>query len=313
METIFLNDNHTTVNPCAVTIGFFDGVHKGHLFLIEKVKKYAQEKAIAAGVVTFDRHPREVLTDGYQPEMLSTLDERLERLAMTGIDYCFVVPFNQETAALTAHEFMENVLHNQFHVQQLVIGYDHRFGHNRSEKFDDYVRYGEEMGMEVVGCDAFVMNQIHISSSAIRRYLSQGNIEQAEQCLGYPYTLSGQVVRGEQKGRKMGFPTANLDIEGQRKLIPQQGAYAVRVKIEGEDSERLGMMNIGHRPTFGNKPTTIEVHILDFDGNLYGQRLTISFMHYLRNEHQYDSPEHLAEQLRKDCEEVRKLMNRELD
>lgn len=305
MQTIFLNETYSGNKDCVATIGFFDGVHKGHEFLIRRVITDARRLGLAAAVVTFDRHPREVLGGGNGPGMLCTLEERIERIGRTGIDFCFVVPFSREVSMLSAHDFMKDVLKGRLGVQQLVIGYDNRFGHDRTEGFEDYVRFGSEMGMEVLGCSAFQENGVYVSSSVIRGYLSNGQITEAAQCLGYQYSLTARVVRGEQEGRKMGFPTANLDISHTRKLIPQLGVYAVYVHI-GDDSRRwLGMMNIGRRPTFGDKPMTAEVHILDFNGDLYGKELSVAFIRRLRGERLFASPEELAEQLRRDCMEVK--------
>lgn len=304
MEVIYVNEEPIRQEASVTTIGFFDGVHRGHVFLIEEVKRRAHQAKMASAVVTFDRHPREVIDTAGSPKMLSNLHERLERLHETGIDYCFVIHFDATTAQLSAHHFMQDVLQERLNVRQLVIGYDNRFGHNRTEGFEDYARFGKEIGIEVVGCEGLTLKGKHVSSSVIRRHLLNGEVEQAEHCLGYRYSLTGIVESGEQEGRKMGFPTANLQMDDQRKLIPQNGVYAVWVTVEHETERRLGMMNIGRRPTFGTHATTIEVHIIGFDGDLYGKRLTIWLLRRLRGEHPFRSPEELADQLQKDRDEV---------
>ena len=305
MRTIFLDEATKLSGRAVATVGFFDGVHSGHRYLIDRLKAVARENNCMSMIITFDKHPRQVLNSDYKPMLLSTLDEKLNLLSQTGIDCCVVLPFTADMADLSAHDFMKTILSERLSVATLMIGYDNRFGHDRTEGFEDYVRFGSEMGMEVLGCSAFQENGVYVSSSVIRGYLSNGQITEAAQCLGYQYSLTARVVRGEQEGRKMGFPTANLDISHTRKLIPQQGVYAVYVHI-GDDSRRwLGMMNIGRRPTFGDKPMTAEVHILDFNGDLYGKELSVAFIRRLRSERLFASPEELAEQLRRDCMEVK--------
>ena len=269
------------------------------------------EQAAAAGmpsmVITFDRHPREVLGSNYQPRMLSTLSEKLQRLRQTGVDRCEVLSFTPQLAALTAREFMQHVLKEQLNVGKLYIGYDNRFGHNREEGFDDYVRYGREMGIEVIHNDAFQLNKVNISSSVVRSFLDEGEVELANQCLGYNYTVEGGVVDGVQEGRKMGFPTANIEPSYALKLIPAPGVYAVKVRVEGTDEWLNGMMNIGTRPTFGENKLSLEVHILHFSGNLYGRTLAVSFVKRLRAERRFSSPSALRNQLIRDEQAVEEL------
>lgn len=312
MEVIFLNDKYAGTRDCVATIGFFDGVHRGHQFLVRRVMERADKRRLSSAVVTFDRHPREVLGVGDRPKMLSTLEERFERLNECGLDFCFVVPFNREVSMLSAYDFMRKILREQLNVRELVIGYDNRFGHNRAEDFDDYVAFGKEMGMEVTGCAPLEGENLHISSSAIRRHLAEGEVELANKCLGYAYTLTGRVESGEHEGQKMGFPTANIHVDDAGKMIPVRGVYAVEVRIENEEIPRFGMMNIGKRPTFGDKPTTLEVHVIGFEGNLYGKRLSVSFIQRLRDERAFGSPAQLAEQLKRDEQEVLKILNADI-
>ena len=242
---------------------------------------------------------------------MSTLDSKLLLLSRTDIDNVVVLHFDKEMASLSAKEFMSKVLCNQLSVKSLFIGYDHRFGRNREETFDDYVRYGREMNMEVVRNDAFQLDGINVSSSVIRSFLREGEVELANMCLGYPYTIVGKVVNGFHEGRKLGFPTANIDISHLCQMIPAAGVYAVKVRLEQGMEMKWGMMNIGTRPTFGGKRTTIETHIFHFDGDIYGQLLLVSFVHRIRGERKFESPEELAEQLREDEETVVALLQKD--
>ncbi|MBP3230555.1 MAG: bifunctional riboflavin kinase/FAD synthetase [Prevotella sp.] len=302
------NHHHPADNtPYVATIGFFDGVHRGHQYLISRLMEQAAAAGMPSMVITFDRHPREVLGSNYQPRMLSTLSEKLQRLRQTGVDRCEVLSFTPQLAALTAREFMQHVLKEQLNVGKLYIGYDNRFGHNREEGFDDYVRYGREMGIELIHNDAFQLNQVNISSSVVRSFLDEGEVELANQCLGYNYTVEGGVVDGVQEGRKMGFPTANIEPSYALKLIPAPGVYAVKVRVEGTDEWLSGMMNIGTRPTFGENKLSLEVHILHFSGNLYGRTLAVSFVKRLRAERRFSSPSALRNQLIRDEQAVEEL------
>ncbi len=302
------NHHHLADNtPYVATIGFFDGVHRGHQYLISRLMEQAAAAGMPSMVITFDRHPREVLGSKYQPRMLSTLSEKLQRLRQTGVDRCEVLSFTPQLAALTAREFMQHVLKEQLNVGKLYIGYDNRFGHNREEGFDDYVRYGREMGIEVIHNDAFQLNKVNISSSVVRSFLDEGEVELANQCLGYNYTVEGGVVDGVHEGRKMGFPTANIEPSYALKLIPAPGVYAVKVRVEGTDEWLSGMMNIGTRPTFGENKLSLEVHILHFSGNLYGRTLAVSFVKRLRAERRFSSPSALRNQLIRDEQAVEEL------
>jgi riboflavin kinase/FMN adenylyltransferase len=313
MELRYLDKGMKAGQSCAATIGFFDGVHQGHQYLLRRLVDEARQAGLLSCVITFDRHPRQVLQTDYCPRLLTTFEERKELLAQTGIDLCVILPFSPEMAALSAKDFMKDILLERIGVKRLYIGYDHRFGHNRSEGFEDYVRYGKEMGMEVLQNDAFVLSpstdeeveQQSVSSSSIRKALLQGNVDQARMLLGYPYFLSGKVVDGEHEGRKMGFPTANIDVTCKEKLLPAPGAYVVEVSIEGEEKALPGMMNIGTRPTFGENNLSLEVHVLDYSGNLYGKMLTVAFLQRLREEHRFVSTEELREQLMSDAQQVR--------
>ena len=311
MNTIYYDNKEAMTEPCVATIGFFDGVHRGHQFLISHLVETARQDGMPAVVITFDEHPRKVLQSDYQPEMLSTLDSKLLLLSKTEVDDAVVLHFTREMAAMSAREFMQQVLHDHLHVKKLFIGYDHRFGHNREETFDDYVRYGKEMGIEVIKNQAYSMNGINISSSVIRSFLKEGEVDMANQCLGYPYTIIGKVVNGYHEGRKLGFPTANLDLSHFGQMIPAPGVYAVKARLEGTVVWKQGMMNIGTRPTFDGKQLTLETHIFNFEGDIYDQILLVSFVKRIRGERKFESPEELAAQLKEDEQMIINLFEEE--
>lgn len=305
MEVIRDIDN-SDVQPCVATIGFFDGVHRGHRFLIEQVKRVAAEEGLCSALITFPIHPRKVMQKDYQPLLLSTPKEKAELLASTEADYCVMLDFTPQLAKLSAKEFMEDVLKKRLNVRTLVIGYDHRFGHNRSEGFEDYCRYGEEIGIKVVRAEACVIDGINVSSSVIRHLLQNGEMEKANKCLGYEYYLDGTVVDGYKVGRTIGFPTANLKVEDSDKLVPADGVYAVKVTVAGQ--EHYGMLSIGVRPTMNNGANrSIEVNIFDFSSNIYDKFIRITFVKYTRPELKFDSLDALIEGLRQDEKTIREI------
>lgn len=313
--------SHDSLPPRAATIGFFDGVHRGHQFLIEQLKDAAAERGLQTMAITFDRHPREVVrvADSGGMKHLTTLEEKCSLLAATGIDMLVVLHFDKQMAALSAEQFMERVLARDLGVRLLVTGYDNRFGHDRTEGFSDYCRYGERIGMDVVCGEPLCLpastaspdGSVTASSSVVRRLIAEGRVEQAATLLGYRYTVGGSVVHGEQRGRQMGFPTANLQPDSPQKLIPKAGVYAVIVRTE--DGQAMpGMTNIGMRPTFHGSSQTIETHIMtgEMDAasiDLYNQRLELQFVARLRDEQPFDSPESLSRQLQQDKRQALQL------
>ena len=311
MKTIILSEDFVLQESSVATIGVFDGVHRGHQFVIGRVLDTARKAGMASVVVTFDRLPREVLDPSFLPQMLSTFEEKEAEIAKLGVDYLVVLPFTKAIAALSAQMFMQQILKDQLGVKTLFTGYDNRFGHNREEGFDDYVRYGKQLGIEVLRGDAELMSDglKAISSSVIRQLLvEEGRVELMPRYLTRRYLLRGRVMSGEHIGHQLGYPTANLEPEDVRKLIPAPGVYAVWAQLEGEQQLRPAMMNIGHRPTFDGHQQTLEVNIFDFNENLYGQTLSISFVARLREERRFDSPEALVAQLEKDKEQVKQLL-----
>jgi riboflavin kinase/FMN adenylyltransferase len=285
---------------CVATVGFFDGVHSGHRFLIGQVKSEAAARGLRSAIVTFAVHPRHVVHPDFKPALLTTLEEKCALLGEVAPDYCIVLDFDSAMASLTAREFMERVLLERYNVRCLLMGHDHRFGRNRSATPEDYKEYGRELGIEVIRAGAFTLDGMAVSSSFVRGLLSGGDIATANRCLGHAYAFTGSVVGGHRVGRKIGFPTANVSINNPHKIIPANGAYAVRVAL-ADGSSHLGMLNIGHRPTVDNgSDRSIEVHIIGFEGNLYGSTITVSFLARLRSEVKFGSVEALAAQLEAD-------------
>ena len=385
---LFCETSDIGSRPSVATIGFFDGVHRGHRYLIEQVCAVAAGRGLASSVVTFPVHPRKVMQADYHPKLLTTCDEKVSLLAKTGVDYCMMLDFTPEIARLSAREFMSilkdryqiqalvvgydhrfghnrsegfedyvhyhpkllttcdekvsllaktgvdycmmldftpeiarlsarefmSILKDRYQIQALVVGYDHRFGHNRSEGFEDYVHYGRELGMEVLLARAYSysketsVTEVTVSSSAIRGLLQEGNVSEAAEYLGYDFFLDGTVVGGYQVGRKIGFPTANLRVSDSDKLIPCDGVYAVRVCVEGK--EYGGMLSIGYRPTLENGPDrSIEVHIFRFDADIYQQPMRLSFVRRTRPELKFDSIEELIAQLHRDEVEIKSILS----
>jgi len=286
--------------PCVATVGFFDGLHAGHRFLIEELKTIAKINCLKSTVITFAVHPRKVLNAEFKPELLTTLNEKLTQLESMNIDSCIVLDFTLNMAGLSAYEFLKTILKEKFCVHTLLVGHDHRFGHNRTDGFPEYKKYGELLGMNVVQCDQYnTESDKHISSSEIRNALKNGDIELSNRLLTYQYSLQGKVIEGFKVGRQLGFPTANIKPEDPDKIIPASGVYAVRV--HWNNFQYKGMMNIGHRPTLDNGDNiSIEVHIIDFDSDIYNQTLLIEFISRIRDEQKFNSLEELKMQLNQD-------------
>lgn len=304
---IIRNINEQNILPCVATIGFFDGIHRGHQFLLQQVKTLASKEHLCSAVITFPVHPRKVMQQDYQPHLLTSLEEKCTLLEKQEIDYTILLPFNQEMSKLSAREFML-ILQEKLNVKMLVIGYDHRFGHNREEGFDDYVRYGKEMNMQVIQAQAWTQDEAFVSSSMVRKLIGEGNVSKAALCLGTRYTLQGTVVDGYKVGRKIGFPTANICPLCPEKLLPANGVYAVWVTLNNQRYK--GMLNIGQRPTVDNgTDTSIEVHLLNFNEDIYHHTLTLEFVERLREEQRFDSTSQLIEQLKQDAQSVDKLLS----
>jgi len=303
MIVIDRNGQKECPQALAATIGFFDGVHLGHRFLIDQLKKVADERGLPSAVITFRTHPRAVLHADYQPKLLNTWEEKLAQLATTGVDYCLVLDFTLELSRFSAAEFITKILAEAFRVKALLIGYDHRFGHDRAEGFDQYVVYGKALGMDVIQALPYDNGQTKVSSSEVRRLLAEGEVKQAAVLLSYPYSLKGKIVKGHQVGRTIGFPTANLSVEDSRKILPGNGVYAVWAVLSGKRYK--GMLSIGNRPTLddGNSQS-IEVYLLDFSGDLYGKEIEVSFVSKIRDNRKFPSLLALKSQLEQDRQTV---------
>ena len=295
-------------NGLVLTIGFFDGVHIGHQFLIRQMEEIAQKEGLQSAILTFWPHPRLVLDEEYKPRLLNSFPEKIDLLSGLPLDYCIRINFTNDFANYPAYKFMQEILQKKLNVTHLLIGYDHRFGKNREEGFDDYCRYGEELGMKVTQIQPYKEKGNLISSSYIRRLLIAGDVKSANQSLRYPFTFKGVVIEGFKLGRKIGFPTANLRLSFKHKCVPDVGVYAVWVEVE--KMKYGGMLYIGNRPTVANsEEPSIEVNIFDFEGNLYGTELTITFVDKIRDQKKFQNIELLREQLICDKETVKEVLS----
>lgn len=284
-----------------VTIGTFDGLHKGHQLILEKLKDLAKEMNGESVVFTFYPHPRVVTSPNDSSlRLLTTKEEKTKLFEKYGIDHLIIYPFSKEFAAMEYSEFVSDILVKQIGTKCLVIGYDHKFGKDRQGGFDYLQRCGEKHGFRVVRMDALTVDDDNISSTKIRAALQAGNIRKANHYFGHEFTLHGTVVGGKQLGRKLGFPTANIEASDKYKIIPGYGVYAVMVEIN--DKKHQGMLNIGTRPTFNNNADnrSIEVNIFDFSEDIYGKKITLSFIDKIRDEQKFSGIDALVEQLRKD-------------
>ena len=290
-------------NMYVATIGMFDGVHRGHQFVLQQVVDEAHRRGLLSMAITFDKQT---------PSMLTPLDEKRQLLAHAGIDHVEVLTFDDALRQMTARQFMQEVLKDRLNVKVLLTGYDNRFGYNRVEGFDDYVRYGQEMGIDVISlpvAPTAEKDQV-VSSSLIRELLLSGQVAEAAQCMGHLYSLQGCVAHGEHIGTTMGFPTANIEPNYSQQLIPAPGAYAVLVSLDEHSEPLQGMMNIGMRPTFNGQQTTLEVYILHFNENLYGRQLSVSFVERLRDEKRFATMKALKEQLQRDVLQTEEILNK---
>ncbi|KGL62385.1 bifunctional riboflavin kinase/FAD synthetase [Polaribacter sp. Hel1_85] len=303
MNTIQNISNFSTTEKTYVTIGTFDGVHFGHQKIIEKLVLEAKKANKKSVLLTFFPHPRMVLQKDNSLELINTIEERAELLKKTGLDYLIIHPFSKEFSRMTALEFVRDILVNQLNISKLIIGYDHHFGKNREGNIVQLTEYSHLYDFTVEEIPAQDIDDVSVSSTKIRRALSEGNLKTANNYLGYNFMLTGNVVNGKQLGGKIGYPTANIDIKESYKLIPKTGVYVVKSIIN--TTEVFGMMNIGNRPTVDGSYQTIEVHFFDFNQDLYNQNLTIELLYFLRDEEKFSAIEALIEQLKKDEQTAR--------
>jgi len=297
-----INDFHaatgTPIKKTILTLGTFDGVHFGHKKILEKVTQNTENAKYESLVLTFFPHPRMVLQEDSDIKMLNTIDEKIALLEQIGIQNLVIHPFDESFSRLTAEEFVKNILVDKFHIHKIIIGHDHRFGRNRTANIDDLKKFGEQYDFEVEEISAQEIKEVSVSSTKIRHALNEGNMALANEYLGYDYSLTGIVIKGRQLGRTIGFPTANLKLEENFKLIPKNGVYIVKSIIDSKTV--FGMMNIGFNPTVAGKNQTIEIHYFDFDEDLYDLKITVSILKRIRDEEKFESVDHLKTQLEKD-------------
>jgi len=281
-----------------VTLGTFDGVHFGHKKIIEKLIHNSSLCECESLVLTFFPHPRMVLQDNNEIKLLNTIEERTELLKKSGLDNLIIHPFDQAFSRLTAEEFVSTILVDQFNVRKIIIGYDHRFGRNRTADINDLIAFGKKFDFEVEQISAQEIDEVSVSSTKIRNALIDGHVKLANDYLGYNYLLTGIVIKGKGLGRTLDFPTANLQIEESYKLIPKNGVYIVQSLIENKLV--YGMMNIGFNPTVNGESKSIEIHFFDFDADLYSKKIQIQLLDRIRDEVKFENIEKLKEQLLKD-------------
>ncbi len=298
-----INDFH--VEKPILTIGSFDGVHQGHFKIIDRLKDIAREQKGESVIFTFYPHPRLVLfPDEGNLRLLTTLEEKIRLFEKAGIDHLIIYPFSKEFSQLSYTDFVHEILVTKLRISTLVVGYDHKFGKNREGSFEMLQSLSTAFNFGLEKLDVLLIDDVNISSSKIRDSLQEGNISRANKYLGYPYTLHGTVVEGQKLGRKIQFPTANIQASDPNKLIPGYGVYAVFVHVCGQ--RYIGMLNIGTRPTVNNNADhrSIEVHILDFDGNLYDKEIELEFIRKIREEQKFGSIDALRSQLEADKKTV---------
>ena len=291
-----------------VTVGTFDGVHRGHWAVLTELVRVAQAMNLSSTLVTFDPHPLRIVRPEHAPRLLTTPSEKIEILAQSDIDYVALVHFTKELSTYSPREFVDRVLLGQLGMRHLVIGYDHGFGRGRSGDVDTLRSIGAEVGFDVDVVAPVEAGDEPISSSRIRSALDAGDVTFAAQALGRPYSLEGTVVRGEGAGRKLGFPTANLQLRHADKLVPHEGIYAVRAALR--DRYVDGVLHLGPRPTFPGLAPSIELHLFDFDGDLYGRRIRVDFHARIRDIAKFANVKQLITAMERDCEEARSLLGR---
>ena len=295
------------VSDTVITVGTFDGVHRGHRDVVERLVARSRHLKIPSVLVTFEPHPLEIVNPAAAPLLLTTHDEKLEVLAETGIDYLAVVAFTAELAAYSAEDFVELILRRRFRLRELLIGYDHGFGRQRAGNVAVLRTLGERDGFQVDVVDPVSTPDGHsVSSTSIRRAVAGGDLDRAAEALGRLYSVSGHVIEGSRRGRTIGFPTLNLGPPPPRKLLPPEGVYAVRVQTPAGPVG--GMMNLGPRPTFGDLATLLEAHLFDISGDFYGAHVRIDFVARLRETRKFASAELLTKQLAHDEREARNAL-----
>ncbi|MDQ1336100.1 MAG: Riboflavin biosynthesis protein [Thermodesulfobacteriota bacterium] len=299
------NLKHPLRNP-VLTIGNFDGVHRGHLVLFDKVKERARLINGQSALMTFDPHPIKVMKPGNGPRLITLTDQKLELIDNAHIDVVFCIPFTREFAAISAHDFVQEILVGRIGVREIVVGYDYTFGHNREGDIQFLRKTGEDLGFVVHVVEPVYVGDKLVSSTRIRELVQEGNLPEARELLGRDYQICGTVISGKNRGgRLLGFPTANIELIDE--LVPKLGVYAVHVMVDHQTL--AGVTNIGYNPTFGKGPFSVETHILDFDGNLLGKKISVKFIERLRDERPFGSIKDLADQIGRDIQRARKVFD----
>lgn len=294
-------------------VGMYDGVHRGHRFLIDYLGVEARSHGLKPAVVTFSRHPLQLVRPLESPALLSSLEERVTSLGEAGAEDVIVLSFNDSLRTMSAREFLK-MLRSKFGIEALVLGFNNRFGHDKLTGLDQYIKVGRDVGVEIIAAPEYRGEGAPISSSAIRRHLTDGSPREAAVKLGHPYAIRGTVQGGKQFGRTIGFPTANIKPSEPSILIPRQGAYAAFVTTP-DGVRRPAMVNIGYRPSVTDTSAeaphelTIEAHIFDYEGYIYDEEILLEFIDYLRPEHRFNTPDKLRSQLKKDAEKARKILS----
>ncbi|WP_294219061.1 bifunctional riboflavin kinase/FAD synthetase [uncultured Chryseobacterium sp.] len=289
--------DYTSHRPLALSLGMFDGVHIGHKSIIDELTKTGQEKDLETAILTFWPHPRFVFNPEEDLKLLNTLDEKTALMEKYGIQNLFLKEFDAGFRNLTGEEFVRQILVDALHVKYLIIGYDHSFGKNKSGNFELLQKLSGELGFEVEQMEAINIHENNISSTKIRKALLTGNIKEANEMLGYSYSVSGKVVHGKKIGRTIGYPTANIETDS-IKLLPKKGAYIVEVFVQGKQYK--GMLSVGTNPTVNGEKLTVEVYILDFEGDIYGRDITVKFRDFLHDEIKFEGMDKLIERLDED-------------
>ena len=295
-------------HPTVMTIGTFDGVHIGHLKILNKIINHAKSTELKSSVLTFFPHPRMVLQKDANIKLLNTIEEKINILERLGLDVLIIHPFTKEFSRLTATEFVRDILVNTLNTKKVIIGYDHRFGRNRTANINDLVTFGNTYDFSVDEIPAQEIDDVSVSSTKIRKALEDGDIETANNYLGYDYMLTGSIIKGKGIGKQLGYPTANLSIAEDYKLIPKNGAYVVNSVINGKMV--YGMMNIGFNPTVNGTKKSIEVNFFNFDADLYNLKIQVNILVRLRDEHKFESVDALKTPLAKDKEKSLHYINR---
>lgn len=304
MKIFYGTDNLPEFKKAVLTIGTFDGVHHGHKKILQSVVRESLTIGGTSVLITFNPHPRKLLFPGESLKLLSTLDERLDLVREAGIDVAVVVPFTHEFAGLSAQNYIEEFLIKIFNPALIIIGYDHHFGHDRTGDISMLRSYSGKYAFEVKEISAQLISEAAVSSTQIRKALIDGSVEQARQMLDEAYSITGRVVKGAQRGRTIGYPTANIELPDMDKLVPKQGVYAVKVLVGNQLF--LGMLNIGINPTVTNEAVQkIEVNIFDFSQDIYEQQIVVSFIKRLRDEIKFDNLDALKDQLVEDKKQAK--------